>query len=126
LKAGQHEPGRHQCDIAGERDCAGIPTADVVVSLAGYNTVCELLSYAHRAILVPRAEPVQEQLIRARLLAAKGYFDLIEPEDLKPDVLMARVLSALKPTPTVVPPLDLDGLPRIAQRTAALLEQEYV
>jgi predicted glycosyltransferase len=100
--------------------------ADVVVSLAGYNTVCELLSFAHRAILVPRAEPVQEQLIRARLLAAKGYFDLIEPEDLKPDILIARVLSALKPTPTVVPPLDLDGLPRVVQRTAELLQQEYV
>jgi len=98
--------------------------ADVVVSLAGYNTVCELLSFAHRAILVPRAEPVQEQLIRARLLAARGYFDLIEPRDLKPNILIARVLSALKPTPTVVPPLDLDGLPRVVQRTAALLEQE--
>ena len=100
--------------------------ADVVVSLAGYNTVCELLSFAHRAILVPRAEPVQEQLIRARLLAARGYFDLIEPADLKPNILMARVLSALKPTPTIVPPLDLDGLPRVTQRTAALLEQEVV
>lgn len=100
--------------------------ADVVVSLAGYNTVCELLSFAHRAILVPRAEPVQEQLIRARLLAAKGYFDLIEPEDLKPEILIARVLSALKPTPLAVPPLDLDGLPRVVQRTAELLEQEYV
>jgi predicted glycosyltransferase len=100
--------------------------ADVVVSLAGYNTVCELLSFAHRAILVPRAEPVQEQLIRARLLAAKDYFDLIEPEDLKPDVLIARVLSALKPTLTVVPPLDLDGLPRVVQRTAELLRQECV
>jgi len=100
--------------------------ADVVVSLAGYNTVCELLSFAHRAILVPRAEPVQEQLIRARLLAARGYFDLIEPEDLKPNILIARVLSALKPTLTVVPPLDLDGLPRVVQRTAQLLEQEYV
>ena len=100
--------------------------ADVVVSLAGYNTVCELLSFAHRAILVPRAEPVQEQLIRARLLSTKGYFDLIEPEDLKPQILIARVLSALKPTPTVVPPLDLDGLPRVVQRTAELLGQEYV
>ncbi len=98
--------------------------ADVVVSLAGYNTVCELLSFAQRAILVPRAEPVQEQLIRARLLAAKGYFDLIEPDDLKPDYLIGRVLSALKPTPTVVPPLDLDGLPRVLKRTAELLDQE--
>ena len=43
--------------------------ADMVVSMAGYNTVCELLSFGRNAILVPRAEPVKEQLIRARLLA---------------------------------------------------------
>lgn len=41
--------------------------SDIIVSMAGYNTVCELLSFGHHAILVPRAEPVQEQLIRARL-----------------------------------------------------------
>jgi predicted glycosyltransferase len=69
---------------------------------------------------------VQEQLIRARLLAAKGYFDLIEPKNLNPDILIARVLNALKPTPTIVPPLDLDGLPRVVQRTADLLGQVYV
>src|SRR6185369_9075771 len=46
--------------------------ADLVVSMAGYNTVCELLSSGCNAILVPRAEPVKEQLIRARLLAAEG------------------------------------------------------
>ena len=31
--------------------------SDVVVSQAGYNTVCELLSFSRRAILVPRSEP---------------------------------------------------------------------
>ena len=41
--------------------------SDVVVSQAGYNTICELLSFSRRAILVPRSEPVREQLIRARL-----------------------------------------------------------
>ena len=97
--------------------------ADVVVSLAGYNTVCELLSFARRAILVPRAEPVREQLIRARLLAAKGYFDIVEPQDLTPAILLTKVLTALKPAPIPVPPLDLDGLPRIRERVSRLLEE---
>ncbi|MDQ3816891.1 MAG: hypothetical protein M3362_04250, partial [Acidobacteriota bacterium] len=98
--------------------------SDVVISLAGYNTVCELLSFSRRAILVPRAEPVREQLIRARLLAARGYFDLVEPQDLRPDLLISKVLDALKPTPVAVPPFDLDGLPRIRERVRALLEEE--
>lgn len=98
--------------------------ADIVVSMAGYNTVCELLSFARRAILVPRAEPVVEQLIRARLLAAQGLFELIEPQDLSPKTLIDKVLASFKPTPVSATPLDLDGLPRIRARVAALLKGE--
>ena len=96
-------------------------SADVVVSMAGYNTVCELLSSAMRAVLVPRSTPVAEQLLRARLLAARGLFDVIEPGELLPDRLINGVLAALRRPPTNVP-IDLDGLPRIQRRVRALLE----
>jgi predicted glycosyltransferase len=96
--------------------------ADLVISMAGYNTVCELLSFGRRAILVPREEPVQEQLIRARLLAERGYFDLLEMKELKPQRLISKVLEALEQGPaTAVPPFDLGGLPRILERSRALL-----
>jgi predicted glycosyltransferase len=95
--------------------------SDIVVSMAGYNTVCELLSFGHHAILVPRAEPVQEQLIRARLLAAQGLFDIVEPQELKPAALISKVLAALKPVEVARTPFDLDGLPRIRERMRALL-----
>jgi predicted glycosyltransferase len=95
-------------------------SADLVVSMAGYNTVCELLSCAARAVLVPRARPVGEQLLRARLLAARGLFDLVEPDELQPDRLMSAVLRRLQ-QPPVPAPVDLDGLPRIHRRVAALL-----
>lgn len=98
--------------------------ADVVVSMAGYNTVCELLSFARRAILVPRAEPVMEQLIRARLLAERGLFDLVEPADLAPEALISKVLSLVEPTPRLLAPVDLDGLPRIRERVHTLLSEE--
>jgi predicted glycosyltransferase len=98
--------------------------ADVVVSMAGYNTVCELLSFARRAVLVPRAEPVMEQLMRARLLAEQGLFDLIEPQDLTPETLMGKVLASFKPTPVIRTPPDLDGLPQIRERVRALLKGE--
>jgi predicted glycosyltransferase len=101
-------------------------SAHLVVSLAGYNTVCELLSFARKAILVPRSQPVSEQLIRARLLAARGYFDLIEPQDLKPDILIERVLNNLRPVSVVARFPDLDGLPHIRVRTSALLEGDVV
>jgi predicted glycosyltransferase len=97
--------------------------ADIVVSMAGYNTVCELLSFGRHAILVPRAEPVKEQLIRARLLAAQGLFDIVEPEDLTPGNLIGKVLAALKPVEVAPVQFDLQGLPRIRERMRALLEE---
>jgi predicted glycosyltransferase len=95
--------------------------ADVVVCMAGYNTVCELLSTATRAVLVPRSRPVGEQLLRARLLAARGLFDFVEPDALRPGHLIDMVRRSLERPPALVP-VDLDGLPRIQQRVAALLE----
>jgi len=97
--------------------------SDVVVSQAGYNTVCELLSFSQRAILVPRSEPVREQLIRARLLAARGFFDIVEPQDLTPEFLMSTILNTLTAQPRRTAALDLDGLPRIRGRVGELLDQ---
>ena len=96
--------------------------ADLVVSMAGYNTVCELLSCATRAVLVPRSQPVGEQLLRARLLAARGSFGVVEPDALRPDTLMSAVLRRLEQPPSAVT-VDLDGLPRIHRRAAALLDE---
>jgi predicted glycosyltransferase len=98
--------------------------ADLVVSMAGYNTVCELLSFGRNAILVPRAQPVKEQLIRARLLAAAGLFEMVEPDDLSPDLLMTKVLASLKHASEQPVRVDLQGLPRIRERIRDLLEEK--
>lgn len=97
--------------------------ADAVVAMAGYNTVCELLSFGKRAVLVPRVAPVREQWMRARLLDARGYFRMLTPDALAPGVLMRAVretLAAQAPVHTI----DLDGLPRVRARARHLLERE--
>ena len=99
-------------------------SADLVVSMAGYNTVCELLSFGRNAILVPRAEPVKEQLIRARLLAGAGLFEMVEPDELTPDFLLAKVLLSLKDAAEQPVRVDLQGLPRIRERVRELLEEK--
>ncbi|MFN8058317.1 MAG: glycosyltransferase [Vicinamibacterales bacterium] len=98
--------------------------ADVVVSMAGYNTVCELLSFARRAVLVPRTTPVLEQALRAQALTALGYFEMVLPEDLRPGVLMDKVLETLASDARPRPDIDLDGLPRILSRVRRLLGHE--
>jgi predicted glycosyltransferase len=98
--------------------------ADLVVSMAGYNTVCELLSFGKKAILVPRAKPVSEQLVRARRFAKLGYFDYVEPEQLTPSLLLSKVLTALQAAPPQPPAIDLGGLTRIGARVHALLAEK--
>ena len=98
--------------------------ADLVVSMAGYNTVCELLSFGRNAILVPRAQPVKEQLIRARLLSSAGLFEMVEPNELTPETLMTKVLASLKHAADLPVRVDLQGLPRIRERMRELLEEK--
>jgi predicted glycosyltransferase len=96
--------------------------ADLVVSMAGYNTVCEVLASGVRAVLVPRAEPVQEQLIRARRLAARGCVRMVEPDALTPASLFAAIAQALAHDVNGHPAVDLEGATRIRRRVRALVE----
>lgn len=74
--------------------------ADLVVSMAGYNTTCELLALRQRILLVPRAAPREEQLIRASLLAKHGLARMLAMEDLSPEMMIASVqASLLQPRP---------------------------
>lgn len=64
-----------------------IAGARAIVSMAGYNTVSELMRARKPALLVPRAGPSQEQLIRARGLMATGLQDMLHPAELSPAAL---------------------------------------
>ena len=65
--------------------------ADVVVSMGGYNTICEILTLRKRAVVVPRTRPVQEQLIRAERMARLGLMRVIHPAKLGARQLMSVV-----------------------------------
>ena len=100
-----------------------LDASDVVVSMGGYNTICELLSLKKRAILVPRAEPVQEQYIRAERMQSFGLFTVIHPHDLAPELLAHELLGELNHTHNrrALSRPDLDGLPRVAEWVSTLL-----
>lgn len=101
--------------------------ADAVVSIAGYNTICEILTFSKRAVLVPRTQPVKEQLIRAERMASLGLFKAIHPDVLTPENLMQALLEQLNNESNPLAPvtrLDLDALPRIASHFHDLLGKE--
>jgi predicted glycosyltransferase len=98
-----------------------IAAADVVVSMGGYNSVCEILSFRRPAVIVPRVEPRREQLIRASGLANRGLVRMIHPRELNPDRLLREILSLLdKPPRRFAAPL-MDGLATAAERLETTL-----
>ena len=46
--------------------------ADAIVSMGGYNSVCEALAVARPLVIVPRETHKVEQTIRAEILASHG------------------------------------------------------
>ena len=92
--------------------------ADVVVSMAGYNTICELLTLHKRAVLVPRVRPVQEQKIRAERMAELSAFHMIHPDHLSPRALGKAIgdeIGALRMGAGAPAVVDLNALPRVTE-----------
>jgi predicted glycosyltransferase len=73
--------------------------ARAVVSMAGYCTVAEILSSGKPALLVPRAVPREEQLNRARRLAATGRVDMLDPRAADPTKLRQAIDRLLDRSP---------------------------
>ncbi|GIG35220.1 glycosyltransferase family protein [Cellulomonas pakistanensis] len=95
--------------------------ASAVVSMAGYNSVCELLAAGRRTLLVPRTTPRAEQMLRARSLERVGLVDVLAPEEADADRLGAWLRAAARPAPVAGRPVDLDGLARVPRLAADLI-----
>ncbi|MBK7601891.1 MAG: hypothetical protein IPJ07_26555 [Acidobacteria bacterium] len=48
--------------------------SDAVVSMAGYNTICEIVSMRKKALVIPRVRPTEEQWMRASKMSHLGLF----------------------------------------------------
>ncbi|HEY6072449.1 MAG TPA: glycosyltransferase [Anaerolineales bacterium] len=94
--------------------------ADLIVSMAGYNTVREALSLGTRLLLVPRTHPRVEQLIRAERLAGRGMLRFLDPADLSPRRLADEIKISLSMSPPSVD-MDFDGLERASQVISQLI-----
>lgn len=97
--------------------------SDLVISMGGYGTMCEILTLKKPAIIVPRCQPVQEQLIRARRMADLGLVRMIHPQTLTPQALataMQATLQELPKTAPASPALSLDALACIADSVSQL------
>lgn len=99
--------------------------AQGIVSMGGYNTFCETLSFDKPVVIVPRTRPRMEQYIRASRAEELG---LVRMLDEKRDGFTAEaMISAIRALPTQPKPSSvyvpglLDGLDVVSERTLAML-----
>lgn len=99
--------------------------ASAIVSMGGYNTFCEILSFDKRALLVPRSRPRREQLIRATRAAELGLVDMLDPEAADEPRLMAQALQRVpeRPLPSELGgSVDLSGLETVCDMVGAYID----
>jgi predicted glycosyltransferase len=115
-----HNPALTVIDFAREpaRLVAG---AGCLVAMAGYNTMCEALSFRKRALVVPRVSPRSEQLIRAERLRERGLVELLHPDALAPERISSWLADNFgRPARRGV---DLGGLQRLRRLAGDLLRE---
>jgi predicted glycosyltransferase len=98
-----------------------LAAADLIVSMGGYNTVCEVLDSRRPALIVPRTEPRREQLIRAEALQERGVLSFLHPSLLTPHRLMAEILRLLGEPISLAPRPPMTGLATLAAELGAVL-----
>jgi len=106
-----------------------IAAADLVVSMGGYNTVCEILSQGTVSLIVPRDQPRQEQLLRARALKARGLIDCIPWQDLAVGGLRKKItfmLDNLDAYRLSMQGFSLDGIDCIKERLRRFRRGDFV
>ena len=70
--------------------------ADVVVSMGGYNTLCEILSQGTLSLVIPRETPRKEQLIRAQTFQRQSLVEHIPWGNFTPEMLRQKLMTILE------------------------------
>jgi predicted glycosyltransferase len=90
------------------------------ISQGGYNTMMDILQAGAAAVVVPFAGGAEvEQSLRARLLAERGWIELVEASRLDPATLAQAIDRAASRPPAAGISVNLDG----ARNSAALVAQ---
>ncbi len=100
--------------------------ADLVISMGGYNTICEILSQKKVSLIIPREIPRQEQLIRAKVMNSRNLVDYIPWENISARSLREKVFYLLNnpdPIQKAICGFALTGLDSMRQRIESFRDE---
>ena len=96
--------------------------ANIVVSMGGYNTLCEILSQGTLSLVIPRETPRKEQLIRAQAFNQHKLVEYIPWRHFAPENLQKKILALLEnpdPYQHAISQFQLTGIEAMQQRLRA-------
>ena len=102
--------------------------SDLVIATGGYNTTIEALTYANRALIIPRVTMRREQQIRADKLASLGLVSTLHPETLTTKQLFSQIKRQLALSEAPLEKarrektINLDGAERAAEALGEMLQ----
>jgi len=99
-----------------------------MITMGGYNTFCEILSFDKPALLYPRTTPRTEQLIRGQRADELGIITLLDPQTITVASLIEYIrhfAKLPKPSSGFLPGM-LDGMNTISQRMLDLLPADRI
>ncbi len=96
--------------------------AECIISMGGYNTTTEILSFNKRALIVPRVKPREEQWIRASRLAEMGVIDCLHPNELTPQAL-SDWMKSQKPQLNARDTLRFNGLDQVVAQVNKIMSK---
>ena len=103
-----------------------LAAADLVVTMGGYNTLCEVLTQKTLCLIVPRETPRLEQLLRAEAFYRHQLADYLPWKALTPDKMarkIQRLLENPEPYRSAVSRFTLTGIDTMRERIGHFKER---
>jgi predicted glycosyltransferase len=100
---------------------AVLDQASAVVTMGGYNAVCESMARGLPTLVVPRVSPRREQQVRAHALARLGAVDVLDPDQATARAIGTWLRGAVHRVHERPADIDLRGLDRVQQHARRLL-----
>ncbi len=99
--------------------------ADVVVSRAGANAICELLDLHKPNLLIPLPSSSSrgDQILNARSFEKQGFSEVLMEEDITPEILLAKIMDLYQNRQTYIETMKKSAASDAVNKITDLIEE---
>ena len=99
--------------------------ADIVVSRAGANAICELLELRKPTLLIPLSAAASrgDQILNAESFRKQGFSEVLQEEDITPEVLLDQILNLYENRQTYIAAMEKSNASNAVDTIIGLIEE---